>query len=342
MGVLSIFVYLVVAALVVFFSIKLSDYVDLLDKKTNLSGALVGGILLAAVTSLPELFTSITSTIFLGNNSYVMGNILGSDIFNVTLFAVVYLVFFKKMVGVKVGKFHLLSMLFIGLCYATTTVASFVFDFHKILWGWFNPLSILIVVIYAISIWKTPKIDEEEEEEVDSDLTVKQIVIRFVILAILLVGASIGITYVTDWVSTEFNLGATFGGALFLGVATSLPEMTSTINLCRKKNFDAAYGNILGSCVFNFFILAFADALSFRSVTTMYHMDQSSFLLLVCGTFTMLVALIGLLLQIFGTVKNRITHRIIFYTFAILLLGSYITFVALSGINLNIPFAPLE
>ena len=94
MGVLSIFVYLGVAALVVFFSIKLSDYVDLLDKKTNLSGALVGGILLAAVTSLPELFTSITSTIFLGNNSYVMGNILGSDIFNVTLFAVVYLVFF--------------------------------------------------------------------------------------------------------------------------------------------------------------------------------------------------------------------------------------------------------
>ena len=94
MGVLSIFVYLVVAALVVFFSIKLSDYVDLLDKKTNLSGALIGGILLAAVTSLPELFTSITSTIFLGNNSYVMGNILGSDIFNVTLFAIVYLAFF--------------------------------------------------------------------------------------------------------------------------------------------------------------------------------------------------------------------------------------------------------
>ena len=246
------------------------------------------------------------------------------------------------MVGTKVGKFHLLSMLFIGLCYATTTVASFVFDFHGILWGWFNPLSILIVVIYAISIWKTPKYDEDDEEEVESKLTVKQIVTRFVIFAVLLVGASIGITYVTDWVSTEFSLGATFGGALFLGVATSLPEMTSTINLCRKKNFDAAYGNILGSCVFNFFILAFADVLSFRSVTTMYHMDQSSFLLLVCGTFTMLVALIGLLLQIFKTIENKITHRIIFYTFAVLLLGSYITFVALSGINLNIPFAPFE
>ena len=61
--VMSIITYLIIATVVVFASIKLSNYVDLLDKKTNLSGALLGGILLAAVTSLPELFTSISSTL---------------------------------------------------------------------------------------------------------------------------------------------------------------------------------------------------------------------------------------------------------------------------------------
>ena len=339
---LAILTYLVTAAAVVFLSIKLSDFVDLLDKKTNLSGALLGGILLAAVTSLPEFFTSITSTLFLGENSYVLGNILGSDIFNVTLFAIIYFIFFKKMVGAKVGKFHLLSFLFIGLCYAITTVAAFVFDFNGLLWGWFNPMSILIVIVYAVSIWKTPKVEEGEGEEEgkESKLTLKQIIVLFIVFAVLLVGASIGITYVTDWVSRLFNLSASFGGALFLGVATSLPEMTATINLCRKRNFNAAYGNILGSCVFNFFILSFADVLSFNASSTMFKMDQSSFLCLVCGAFTMVVAVLSLLFQLFKGVENKISHRLYFYVTATLLLGSYLAFVILSGIDLGIPFAP--
>ena len=84
--------YLIVAAGVVWFSVKASDYVDLLDKKTNLSGAFIGGILLSAVTSLPELFTSISSTVFLDAPSLCIGNILGSDLFNVAALSVVILI----------------------------------------------------------------------------------------------------------------------------------------------------------------------------------------------------------------------------------------------------------
>ena len=49
--------YVVLLVAVVYLSMKLGDFVDLLDKKTNVSGAFIGGVLLAAVTSLPELFT---------------------------------------------------------------------------------------------------------------------------------------------------------------------------------------------------------------------------------------------------------------------------------------------
>ena len=45
--------YIVLAALVVVLSVKLADYVDLIDKKTDISGAFIGGVVLAAVTSLP-------------------------------------------------------------------------------------------------------------------------------------------------------------------------------------------------------------------------------------------------------------------------------------------------
>lgn len=53
-------VYLVDLASMILLSFFLGDLVDTLDKKTKISGAFIGGVLLAAVTSLPELFTSLS------------------------------------------------------------------------------------------------------------------------------------------------------------------------------------------------------------------------------------------------------------------------------------------
>ena len=340
--IMSIITYLVIAGVVVFSSMKLSDYVDLLDKKTNLSGALLGGILLAAVTSLPELFTSISSTLFIHKNAFVVGNILGSNLFNMCLFFIPYIFFFGKMVQGKVGKSHLLSMLFIGLLYISVSVAGFVFNFYNILWGWFNPISILIAAIYALAILKTPKTEEpDEDEEVESKLTVKQIAVLFALFATLLIAMSIGITYHTNWIVNTFGFGDTFGGALFLGVATSLPELTSTINLCKKRNYDAAFGNILGSCVFNFVILSFSDVLSFNC-GPLYNIDQSSFLLIIGGAFVLLIFLPTLLLLYFKKAKTSFGYRFLFIAVGSLIVVTYLAFLVLSNINLGLDFAPFK
>ena len=63
---MSYLAFFVLAAAILFLSVKLSEYVDLLDKSTKVSGAFIGGVLLAAVTSLPELFTSISAVLFIG------------------------------------------------------------------------------------------------------------------------------------------------------------------------------------------------------------------------------------------------------------------------------------
>ena len=81
--------YIVLAVLVIGLSMRLSSYVDMLDKQTNLSGAFLGGVMLAAVTSLPELFTSISGVVFLNEPELVVGNILGSNLFNVAALSLV-------------------------------------------------------------------------------------------------------------------------------------------------------------------------------------------------------------------------------------------------------------
>lgn len=334
--------YLVLAAIVVFLAIKLSNYVDLLDKKTKLSGALLGGILLAAVTSLPELFTSLTGTVLLNENQMVLGNIMGSDFFDIVIFGVVYLLFFKSLVNKKLGKVHYYTILFTALMVGAVTLAAFVF--HKFNWligGYFNPMSIVIIAIYIISVWKTPKTEAKEKEEDTSKLTVKQIWILFAVCSVLLIAASIIVTEVTKKVISAdegFNIPPTFGGSLFLGVATSLPEVTATIALCKKKNFDAAFGDILGSCVFNIIILSLADALSFRSASHLYAPDTESFMLIIGTAFVLLLSLLSILFIRSKYCKNNVKSRVILYSFGVLLIASYIVYLILSTSGLKMTF----
>lgn len=327
-----VLIYAVLASLVVFLSIKLSNYVDLLDKKTKVSGALLGGILLAGVTSLPELFTSLTGTLIVGDNGLVLGNIMGSDFFDIVIFGVVYFLFFKKFTQGKVGKQHYLTCLFTAIMLITVTIAAFVFSKKGWLWGYFNPMSLVIVAIYVVSVILTPKTEEkeEQEEEIKSKLTVKQIWILLAIFSVVLIGASIGVTMVTEQIVTGYNIGHTFGGSLFLGVATSLPEVTATISLCKKKNFDAAYGDILGSCVFNIIILAFADAISFRATSTVYVINNDSFMLMIGTAICLVLTVISILYIRSKYFKNNIMSRVVFYSIATLLISSYILYLVFS------------
>ena len=331
-------IYPLLAALVVFLSILLSKYVDLLDKKTKLSGALLGGILLAGVTSLPELFTSLSGTLLIHENKYVLGNILGSDFFDIIIFGVVYFLFFKKLTQGKVGKQHYTTCLFTGLLLVAVTIAAFVFNANGWLLGWFNPMSAVIIAIYVISVIKTPKVEEkDEQEEVETNLSVKRIWTYLIIASIILIAASITITYVTNEIVDAYEIGKTFGGSLFLGVATSLPEVTATIALCKRKNFNAAYGDILGSCVFNFLILGIADIFSFVANDHLYIHDDTSSIMLMIGTGVALILIfLSILFVRSKSFKDNMKSRIILYTLGALLVSSYIVYLILSTLKVAI------
>ena len=216
------------------------------------------------------------------------------------------------------------------------TIAAFVFNKNGWLIGWFNPMSLLIIAIYVVSVILTPKTEEKEEkEEVDSKLTVKQIWILLAVFSVVLIAASIFVTIVTEKIVDNFHIDGTFGGSLFLGIATSLPEVTATISLCKKKNFDAAYGDILGSCVFNIIILAIADALSFRA-GPLYNITSESFMLIIGTAFTLLLVFLSILFIRSKFFKFDVKSRIILYIFCTLLISSYLAYLAISSAGITI------
>ena len=279
--------YALVALIVVFLSVKAAKYVDLLDKTTNLSGAFIGGILLSAVTSLPELLTSISATVWLDNPGLSIGNILGSNLFNLATLSMLILIFIKTFKKSKISNSHYMTAIFSLLIYIViilnmTNILNV--DFLTI-----NVTSIIILILYILGV-RTMASDnsavETLEKEINSekvDLTLKQIIIRFILASVGLVVFSILITYITDIISARLNLGSGFAGALFLGIATSLPEVTSSISLVKMNSFNIAVGNIVGSNLFNFLILTIADLLYIKG-TIYTFADSQTVNLLILGT----------------------------------------------------------
>lgn len=286
---LLILQYIVVATLVVFCSIKASKYIDMLDKTTKLSGAFLGGVLLSAVTSLPELFTSISATILIGKPSLCIGNILGSNLFNVAVLALVSLLAFRRFAKAPISKGNILVTLFVLLVYIALLLN--MFNILNLDVATVNIVTFVILLLYVAGVrYLAGDCGEECDEEVVVKLSPKQIFVRFVLTSVAIVVLSIMMTYITDDIAVTYNIGAGLAGALFLGVATSLPEVSSTIALFRMRNFNVAVGNIVGSNLFNFLVLCIADILCIGGKVYEYG-DMKVAALLEYGLFAMVATL---------------------------------------------------
>lgn len=259
-------VYALDLVAMIFLSFVLGDLVDKLDKKTKISGAFIGGVMLAAVTSLPELFTAISSIFLVNEPEYVVGDLLGSIIFDLVCLLLETLVFVKSFKDAKLQKFHLVNGIACLIMYGFAAYAFFAPQNMQVMLGDINLVSILIFVLYIVTLIIQPKeSDEEDDNKEEIKMSLKKIVILFVLSSIALIGTSIALTYLTKGIQKELPvLTGSVAGALLLGIGTSIPEIVSTAQLFKKKNYDAGFGNMIGSCTFDFAIFAIADFLTWH------------------------------------------------------------------------------
>ena len=327
---MTLIIYLLLAAAVVLLSIKLSVYVDLLDKKTDISGAFIGGVILAAVTSLPELFTSISATVFIHEPNLVIGNILGSNIFNLTAMAGICLFTIKHFAASKIGRSHRTTILCSSFVYLLLTLSYMLnSDPHIFTVSIF---SIAILIVYFISL-KSMSNDEglpDIDEPLTCDLTIPQITRRFILCSILLIISSILVTYVTDSLAEKYNIGATFAGALLLGVATSLPELSSSINLAKIGNFNALVGNMVGSNMFNFTIMSLSDILYTKG--TIYDYSGQNVPLLLLG-FVAHLATLFIIFKKTDLLQKRSKNNLKYIIPFVIVIVSYLAFLSLNFIG---------
>lgn len=324
----TILAYLAMAAIVVLLSNKLAYYVDLLDRNTNMSGAFLGGVMLAAVTSLPELFTSLSSTVLLDQSDLVLGNILGSNIFNMAVLGALILFSFRKFCDSQLSVSHKYTAIFVTLIYVIIAIYVLMGFTSEIFTIDYLSFIIAALYIYSVKAMSSDDTGSEDAEPDDTNFNIKSILFKFTLLSLALVAASVVITFLTNTIAIELNLGMTFAGALLLGVATSLPELASSISLVKMGNFNATAGNILGSNLFNFFILVIAD-ISFLS-GSLYTMNKEAKSLMFFGLISSIMLTATFILKTTGQVSPQNKRRIIFLLAGVITVFSYFTFIALS------------
>src|SRR3990172_12727625 len=97
------------SAVIVFCGVRLSRYGDIIAEKTGLGRAWIGLILMASVTSLPELITGISSVAIIGAPNIALGDVMGSCVFNLAIIALMDIFHGSDPIFHKAEHGHILS-----------------------------------------------------------------------------------------------------------------------------------------------------------------------------------------------------------------------------------------
>jgi len=271
----AILVFLGASALTVFGAIKLARYGDAIAETTGLGKSLVGLILLAAATSLPELFSS-SSASFIGNVDLAFGNVFGSNMTNI--FILVIMDFFVRNRPILYGASEknvmtggiviLITSLTLLMIYVANHDALSNYDF----W-YFSPILFLFYVGGMIIIYFYEKAHQDKQRDdlpeqnnspnTNEVMTKKKAIIGFSLSSAVVFVAAIFLSDSCNSISQlkigGVALGGTFVGSVLMAFTTSLPEVIVSIAALKIGSEDMALGNLFGSNLFNLAILSFSD-----------------------------------------------------------------------------------
>jgi cation:H+ antiporter len=304
--------FFIFAITTVILSIKMSKNIDKISKKNLKKGYIISGILLASVTSLPELVTSITAVKM--NNPYLaIGDIIGSNTFNIFMMCLFDIFFFKKMFFNRTKKYILEYLILIIINIS-------IILFLKLSINFSLP-TILIFVFYIIYIYNLSK--PKDIRDIGGEKTSNKEIINIFVISLLLFFSSILLTATVDKISLMYpKISSSIFGAILLGITTSLPEVITFITLIKLDNYNMAIVDILGSNIFNFFILGINDILT-RTPIYLFA-DKSSFLLI---NISILITMINFYQNI-----NKKKNKLIYFIPSIIVIVLYIIFI-IKGFN---------
>ena len=321
------------ALVIILAAVKLSKNADIIAEKTGLGRAWVGALLLPVVTSLPEIVTS-AQAVLVNNPDIALGNIFGSNMFNIVIIAIVDLAQGRGPVLYYVGKGHILTasigMLLIGLTSLAIMVGADIVI--PVLGIGVDSLIIFIVFLGGLRLitrYERKNGSNEEQGLQYQEQSLLKAAGVFAVAGILIVLSGRELAVTADELSRVTGLGGTFVGSFMVAVTTSLPEMVTTMTAVRMGALDMAIGNILGANVMNMVIIVAAD-LFYRQGSFLSAVSPDNLISGLLALSLMAIAIIGLIYRSEKSILNLGFDSI--GIVALYILGAILVFTAGLGI----------
>ena len=219
-------------------------------RKFKVSDFVIGAAIVGIGTSMPELVVSFIGALK-GNPDVAIGNVVGSNIFNILGILGLTAVFFPIAVSKENIKFEL------PVCIAVSVLLTLmVFNFFI---GGGEPVisrmdGILLLLCFASFMWysfhRDRKKNKVEEVEVDAIPLWKAVLKVVAGLAVLITSCDLFVDNAV-LIAKSFGVSDAFISLTLIACGTSLPELAASIAAALRKNTQLALGNIIGSNIFN-------------------------------------------------------------------------------------------
>lgn len=258
-----IFQFILSALVIIVAGSFLTKFADKISEATGWGRMFVGGLLLAGATSLPELMVDLQA-VQLDLPDLAVGDLLGSSLFNLLILAVLDFAFpsaFRHTAFSPKFLHHSLAAVLtiiltaiVGIGIASRLEASF---FGVSLFSW----AAVIVYLYGLRLIfiegnenSCQTVASEPEQALLGISKYRPLILAFsgyIASAFAIFLAAPYLVGAADEIAKHSGFGHTFIGTTLVALATSLPELVSTLVAFRMGAPDLALGNIFGSNAFN-------------------------------------------------------------------------------------------
>jgi len=261
------FKFAVCLAVILFAGTKLARYGDVIAEKTGLGRIWIGVVLIAFVTTIPELVTSVSSVALIHSPDLALGTLLGSCCFNLFVLALLDILHSRAPVLSAASPRHIITGSWGAMLIAIAATGVFAgrrFSFLTL--GWVGIPTIVILVLYLVGMWWIFRRERGHQLNIApttsnqyDKYTTRTVGIRFALAAAAVVAAGIWLSFIGDEISNATGWGSTFIGSMFLAICTSAPELVVAITALRIGAVDLAVADILGANMLNIAMIAPVD-----------------------------------------------------------------------------------
>jgi len=256
--------FVLCSALILVAGTRLSRYGDEIARLTGLGGTWVGTVLLATVTSLPELMTGLSAVTVAAAPEVAVGDVLGSCVFNLAMIALLDVLQRPASVYSVANRGHIIGTAFAALMLALAGGALLI---GRALDAAVLHLSIVTPVVLLLYLFAISTIFRFEREQRSAEApparsdprALRRALVRYSAAAVVVVVAAVALPFLAVEIARVMGWSQGFVGTSLIAMTTSLPELTVTIAAWRLKAVDMAIGNLVGSNLFNLAILAIDD-----------------------------------------------------------------------------------